>query len=97
MYVKENLWQELPMGTAGFGRYELRKPERIMWETPMSVPMSTTGNDKAAWQRNLGGFGQPSTGEMATLGVASLVLWGLSVIFVGGVVIWVVRSIRRKD
>lgn len=162
MYVSENLWQELPKATGGFGaftpegawvpgppvpgvsvpspwcpirrklpkatggfgrvnvekqfpnqilpsrmnpvgrwgpvvgRYSLVSPQHIMWETPVSSPMSTDKAAEAKVWAEMGGFGQmPSTGEVAAIGAASLVLWGLSIIFIGGVVIWVARSIRK--
>ena len=97
MYINRNEWQDLSKSTAGFGQYRLVEPQRIMWETPFSVPMSVTGNDAAAWA-GLGGFGEPempSTGTVVAVGVGSLVLSALSLVLLGGVVIWVVKSIRK--
>lgn len=132
MYVKENLWQELPKATGGFGqltqaaaekqfptqmlpstthhvgrwgpvvgRYSLVKPELIMWETPVSSPMSTDEAAEAKVWAGMGGFGQPTSSEVAVAGaglaLGSLVLYGVSLLILGGVIIWVVRAVRSKD
>jgi hypothetical protein len=78
--------------------YVLQKPKRIMWETPMSVPMSVTGSDRGAWAKNqpLGGFGSPNgSGVGSTLG--NLLVYGISLLMLGGAVIWVIRSVRKGN
>lgn len=86
MYIQKNNW--------GFGQYRLVKPQRIMWETPVSPPMSVTGNDTGPWA----GFGEGpdvGPGTVAAFGVGTLLLGVLSLVATGAVVIWVVNSIRK--
>jgi len=79
---------------AQFGRYELVAPKLLMWEKPGAVPMSVTGSDAAAWQ-GLGGFGEGELATGAALGVGTLVIYGLSLLMLGGAIIWVVKAIRK--
>lgn len=44
---------------------------------------------------DLGGFGQPSVGEAAAIGVGAFALWAIGLVVIGGVIIWVVRSIKK--
>jgi len=66
------------------GRYSLVQPQRIMWETPGASPMSVEG------------FGQPSADAVAAMGVGAFALWALGLVVIGGVVIWVVKSIKKS-
>jgi hypothetical protein len=86
-YTAKNLWE-----FNQFGQYRVVEPQRIMWETPVSAPMSVTDSDRGPWEdqpRTLDGFGEVGTS------VGSFALSVLGLVVLGGVVIWVVRSIRK--
>ncbi len=53
------------------------------------------GSNITLFHGDTGEFGQISAGEAAAVGIGTFALWALGLVVIGGVIIWVVRSIKK--